>query len=206
MTDLEMCGLAINIMSFAHLLKKVDFDAIVDYLALVHILKSKTEPATTRNKILLEVLSAYSFNLYYLKGKDMILSAFLSRQMTDNSNPHEIIPISFDMQAILKDRYYNIGSDCRHLMQIHSQVKASGIKLPEVHGVDTGINPEIKPERQILKSQNPANKPKLGQSREGLRREMKASTQVQLQVQFKVENQTRKQTIKTKTRHTNTFD
>ena len=39
-----MCGLAINIVSFAHLLKKVDFDAIVDHLALVHILKSKTEP------------------------------------------------------------------------------------------------------------------------------------------------------------------
>ena len=41
-TELEMCGLAINIASFAHLLKKVDFDAIVDHLALVHILKSKT--------------------------------------------------------------------------------------------------------------------------------------------------------------------
>ena len=48
-----MCGLAINIMGFAHLMKKVDFDAIVDYLALVHILKSKTEPATTRIKRLL---------------------------------------------------------------------------------------------------------------------------------------------------------
>ena len=66
-TELEMCGLAINIASFAHLLKRVDFDAIVHYLALVHILKRKTEPATTRIKRLLEVLSAYSFNLYYIK-------------------------------------------------------------------------------------------------------------------------------------------
>ena len=72
-----MCGFTINITSFAHLLKKVDFDAIVDHLALVHILKSKTEPATPRIKGLLEVLSAYSFNLYYMKGKDMILSDFL---------------------------------------------------------------------------------------------------------------------------------
>ena len=79
-----MCGLAINITSFAHLLKRVD--AIVDHLALVHIIKSKTEPATTRIKKLLEVLSAYSFNLYYMKGKDMILSDFLLRQRTDNSN------------------------------------------------------------------------------------------------------------------------
>ena len=49
-TELEMCGVAINITSFAHLLKKVDFDAIVDHLALVHIPKSKAEPATTRIK------------------------------------------------------------------------------------------------------------------------------------------------------------
>ena len=163
-------------------MKRVDFDAIVDHLALVHILKSKTEPATTRIKRLLEVLSAYSFNLYYMKGKDMILSDFLSRQRTDNSNTHEIIPISFDMQAILKDRYYNVGNDNKYLIQMHSQAKASGVKLSEVHGVDKGINPDIKPERQVLKSQNPADKPKLGQGREGLRREMKAQIQVQSQV------------------------
>ena len=42
-TELEMCGLAINITSFAHLFKRVDFDAIVDYLALMHIIKRKTE-------------------------------------------------------------------------------------------------------------------------------------------------------------------
>ena len=45
-----MCGFAINITSFAHLLKKVDFNAIVDHLALVHILKSKTKLATPRIK------------------------------------------------------------------------------------------------------------------------------------------------------------
>ena len=47
-TELEMCSLAINIASFAHLLKKVDFYATVDHLALTHIIKSKVEPATTR--------------------------------------------------------------------------------------------------------------------------------------------------------------
>ena len=49
-TELELCGLAINIASFAHLLKRVDFDAIVDHQALTHIIKSKAEPATTRIK------------------------------------------------------------------------------------------------------------------------------------------------------------
>ena len=48
-TELEICGLAINIISFAHLLKKVDFYAIVDHLALVRILNSKTEPAISKN-------------------------------------------------------------------------------------------------------------------------------------------------------------
>ena len=61
-TELEMCSLAINIASFAHLLKRVDFDAIVDHLAIRHIMKSKMEPAINRIKRLLEVLSSYSFN------------------------------------------------------------------------------------------------------------------------------------------------
>ena len=76
-TELELCGLAINIASFSHWLKRVDFDAIVDHLALMHIIKSKIEPATTRIKRLLELISSYSFKLYYMKGKDMILSDFL---------------------------------------------------------------------------------------------------------------------------------
>ena len=79
-----MCGLAINIASFPHLLKRVDFDAVVDHLTIVHIMKSKDEPASNRIKRLLEKLSAYSFNLYYIKGKDMVLSDFLSRQHEDN--------------------------------------------------------------------------------------------------------------------------
>ena len=116
-TELEMCGLAINIASFAHLLKKVDFDAIVDHLALVHILKSKTEPVTARIKRLLEILSAYSFNLYYIKGKDMILSDFLSRQEIHKSDPHKIIPISFDMKAILNEKYYKTEEEGKYLVQ-----------------------------------------------------------------------------------------
>ena len=92
-TELEMCGLAINIATFSNLLRKVDFDAVIDHLAITHIVKNKMEPATNRIKILLEVLSSYSFNLYYIKGKDMVLSDFLSRQLGDKSDSHQIIPI-----------------------------------------------------------------------------------------------------------------
>ena len=60
-----MCGSAINIniASFAHLLKRVDFDVIVHHLASTQIIKSKAEPTTTRIKWLLEVSSSYSFKL-----------------------------------------------------------------------------------------------------------------------------------------------
>ena len=142
-TELEMCRLAINIASFAHLLKRVDFNSIVDHLALEHILKSKTEPTTTRIKRLLEVLSMYSFNLYYMKGNDMILSDFLSRQIVDRSNPHEIIPILFDMKPTLKEKYYSLVNESKYLVQTCSQVQDRGIKLPEVHGVDKGVDPNI---------------------------------------------------------------
>ena len=119
--ELEMHGLAINIASFAHLLNRVGFDAVVDHLALMHIIKSKAEPATTRIKRLLEVLSSKSFNLYYLKGKDMILSNFLSRHKHVDSNLHEIIPVSFNMHSIPHDRYYNMGILGRYMVQSRSK-------------------------------------------------------------------------------------
>ena len=139
-TELELCGLAINIASFSHLL-------IVDHLALMHIIKSKMELATTRIKRLLELISSYSFNLYYMRGKDMILNDFLLQQNNDDSNPNEIIPISFDMYKILEHTLENFCND-KYLIQMQSQAKSSGIKLPEVHGVEKSLNPNLRPEKQ----------------------------------------------------------
>ena len=86
-TELELCGLAINIASFLHLLMRVDFNVIVDHLAITQIIKGKAELATTRIKRLLKLISLYSFNLYYMKGKHMVLSDFFSRQKHDDSDP-----------------------------------------------------------------------------------------------------------------------
>ena len=47
-TELELCGIAINIAHFFHLLKRVDFNAIIDHLSLTHIINSKPELATVR--------------------------------------------------------------------------------------------------------------------------------------------------------------
>ena len=54
----------------------------------------------------------------------MILSDFLSRQNNDDSNPNEIIPISFDMYKILEsslnsfDKNNNFGNS-KYLIQMH---------------------------------------------------------------------------------------
>ena len=165
--ELELCSLAINIASFSHLLKKVDFDAIVDHLSLTHITKSKAEPANTRIKRLLELISSYSFNLYYIKGKDMVLSDILSRQKNDDSNHHEIIPISFNTYMILNNKY-NIEKYC---ILMRSQARSSGIKLPEVCGMRKNLDPNVKPEKQhAIPKQGSAERPHTGQGRAGLRR------------------------------------
>ena len=193
--ELEMCGLAMNITTFSHLLKKVDFDAIVDHLAITHIMRSKAEPATTRIKRLLELLSPYSFNLYYIKGKDMVLSNFLSRQKTDDSNPHELIPISFTLRSHTDNHFYQIDNEInqsrndRYLVQTRSQVKSSGIKLPETHGANKGLDPHVQPGKQrsfpslpihtIDKGlpTHPIPKPRIGQGRARLRRKVKTLNQ-----------------------------
>ena len=139
-TELEMCGLAMNIATFSYLLKKVDFDVIVNHLAITHSIRSTAEPLTTRTKRLLELLSPYSFNLYYIKGNDMVLSNFLSRQKTDDSNPHQLIPISFSFKGQVSNHFYHIDNEVtvprvnKYLVQTRSQVRSSGIRLPEIHG------------------------------------------------------------------------
>ena len=84
----------------------------------------------------------------------MILSDFLSRQIIDDSNPQEIIPVSSNMTNVLHGRYYNIRSvrmADKYLVQTRSQSKSSTVKALEVHGVDKSINPHVQPEKQILK-------------------------------------------------------
>ena len=172
-TELEMCGLAINIASFAHLLRKVDFDAVVDHLAITQIMRSKVELATNRIKRLLEVFSAYSLNLYYIKGKDMILSDFLSRQDPGNEDTKEIIPISFNMKSVLQDKYYNANeNEVKYMVQTRSQMKASGVQLPEVHGSRKRLDPHKIQEKQPqpIMGLDVERKPRIGQGRAGVRR------------------------------------
>ena len=168
-----MCGLAINIASFAHLLRKVDFDVVVDHLAITQIMRSKVEPVTNRIKRLLEVLSTYSFHLYYLKGKDMVLSDFLSKQDLGDEDMKEIIPISFSMKSVLQDKYYNINKNKdRYMVQTRLQMKASGVQLPEVHGSRKRLDPHriLEKQTQPIVRLDVDRKPRIGQGRAGVRR------------------------------------
>ena len=42
----------------------------------------------------------------------------------------------------------NSFGNSKYLVQMHSQAKTSGTKLPEVHGVEKSLNPNLRPEKQ----------------------------------------------------------
>ena len=147
-TELEMTGLLVNMNLWKNLLKHREFDAAVDHAAVAQIMKAKTEPATTRIMRLLDRLSAYSFNLYYVKGRDMILSDYLSRHRQKDLDPSELIPISFcclkTYRNIIDDR---IGEEI-FCIKTRASAKASGETIGEVHGADKPLDPNYKPEHQ----------------------------------------------------------
>ena len=139
-TELEMTGLLVNMGLWKNILKHREFDAAVDHVAVTQILKAKTEPASNRIMRLLDRLSAYSFNLYYLKGKDMILADYLSRNCHEDEDPADLIPVSFCKIRDIED----------FCVATRASVKASGETLPEVHGVDKELDPHIMPEQQYV--------------------------------------------------------
>ena len=147
-TELEMTGLLVNMNLWKDLLKHREFDAAVDHAAVAQIMKAKTEPATTRIMRLLDRLSAYSFNLYYVKGRDMILSDYLSRHRQKDFDPSELIPISFcylkAYRSFIDDK---IGEDI-FCVKTRTSAKSSGKIVGEVHGAEKSLDPNYKPEHQ----------------------------------------------------------
>ena len=106
----------------------------------------------------------------------MILSDLFSCQNNENINPNEMITISFDMYKFLENNLNNFDAnndfgDNKYLIQTHSQAKASGIKLPEVHGVEKGLDPNVRPEKQhTIPKQGKSERPQIGQGRAGSKR------------------------------------
>ena len=143
-------------------------------------------------------MSPYSFNPYYIKGKDMVLSDFLSRQRTDDSNPHELIPISYTLRNQIDDHFYQINSRTdqpktdRYFVQTRSQAKSSGVKIPEIHSANKGLDPHVQPGKQrplpllpiqsVVKGSpmHPIPKPRIGQGRARQRRKVKTHQPISL--------------------------
>ena len=101
-SELELTGDMANVVAFKHLLRNANFHVYCDHSALVHILKAKRELPTLRLKKLIENLSEYKFDIYFLKGKEMHISDFLSRHPDDEDSPNEIIPIAFMLRELEK--------------------------------------------------------------------------------------------------------
>ena len=71
------------------------------------------------------------------------------------------------MCQVLDNNYYNEI----YLIQMRSQAKSSGIKLPEVHGVGKNLDPNLKPEKQqTIPKQGSKERPCIGHGRAGSRR------------------------------------
>ena len=69
------------------------------------------------------------------------------------------------MCHVLDDNYYNE----KYFIQMRSQAKSSGIKLPEVHGVGKNLYPNLKPEKQhTIPKQGSKERPHIGQGRAGI--------------------------------------
>ena len=103
----------------------------------------------------------------------MILSDFLSRQDLGDEDAKEIIPISFNMKSVLQDKYYNVNENKeKDMVQMRSQMKVSGVQLPEVHGSRKRLDPHKIPEKQPqpITGLDVERKLRLGQGRAGVRR------------------------------------
>ena len=65
----------------------------------------------------------------------------------------------------------NASSDSKYLVQMCSQAKTSTTKLPEVHGIEKSLNPNLRPEKQhTIPKQGKSKRLQMGQGRAGSKR------------------------------------
>ena len=160
--ELELTDLALNIHLWKHLLLRTEFDYAVDHRALPYIMKSMNLPATGKIIRLLEHLSGYCFNLYYVKVKDMILCDYLIIIAVDKGDPSEVIPISFNALAqyrLALDYVTQAFMITYFMVATKSGTSAVGINLPPVHGAQKGVDPTLQTCKPIHISANLNRKP-----------------------------------------------
>ena len=93
------------------------------------------------------------------------------------------------LKSQVSDYFYHIDNEViiprndKYLVRTQSQVRSSGIRLPEIHGAKKELDPHVQPGKQksfpiqtVNKGMptHPIPKPRIGQGRTGLRRKVKA--------------------------------
>ncbi len=97
-SELELFGLVINITAFKHILRGTYFECYVYHSCLVQLMASKRVQPTEGFKKLMEKIADYSMKLGYVKGKELLVTDWLSRNPTESDNdPHCILPIAFTL-------------------------------------------------------------------------------------------------------------
>ena len=86
----------------------------------------------------------------------MILCDFLSRVAADDSDPMDLIPISFNVYELLQDHYSRI--ETFNVMTRKARAQAGLAPPPSVHGAVKGVNPNLKTETQAHRSSKPIAK------------------------------------------------
>ena len=139
-TELEMTGMLINLHTWRGFTDKAEIDVAVDHKAVVQIMKAKHPLVSPRVEVLLEQMLSDPFNLYYVKGKDLILVDFLNHIRSDHSDPNEVIPISLvDMKARLRHPGLHF-----HGCIMTSTAKREGLVMPTIHGSAKLLDPHRK--------------------------------------------------------------
>ena len=180
-SELELTGILANISAFKHILRNVNFTVFCDHSALVHIIKAKREPPTLRLQKLVEHLMDYKFSIKFLKGKEMFVTDFLSRNPdNDTDSPNEIIPIAFILKDAtmewdetrpltkkrqrLVDRHHCSKCEDSLLVMTRSMTKSQGAEIPQMYPLKGDHKlPEVskagiiqpKPQQQVQPVQMP---------------------------------------------------
>ena len=71
------------------------------------------------------------------------------------------------MKTILNDGYYKVEEEKgKYLVPTRSQTKDNGIKVPELHGTKKGLDPNLRPEWLVRKSQKLVEKSRIKERRD----------------------------------------
>ena len=128
----------------------------------------------------------------------------------DDSDPSEIIPISFNAYGILEEnRKFNMcKNEGKFLIQTCSQAKTNSTKVLEVHRVRKELNPNLRPEKQhAMPKKGMTERLNIGQGRAGLRRKHADFINQPSDVTRRIPERSKIATAKTNIpQHTNTMD